>query len=124
MQDPEAKRAAHGLEAFFPPDRAQRAYARREQSKAAARSLEGRVRAALGWLGRFRQVLASVGLTMFQPWPPRADAPTHSRRARLQSIALRLEAILDELDKLGSQRTAIDVCVALERIRAQFADCD
>lgn len=124
MHDPEGNRAAQGLEAFLPADRAHRPYARRQWSEAATKAAGGRVQAARGWFGRFRRVLASVGLTKLQPRPPRADAPPASQRARLESIALRLEAILGELDDLGSQRTAIDVCVALERIRGQIADRD
>jgi len=40
------------------------------------------------------------------------------------SIAHRLEAILGELDDLGLQRIAIDVCMALERMKARIAEGD
>jgi len=55
-----------------------------------------------------------------------ADLPLgeQSRRIRLRSIAHRLEAILAELDDLGLQRIAIDVCMALERVKARIAEGD
>lgn len=52
------------------------------------------------------------------------DAPEISRRTRLITVARHLETVLDELDALGSQRTAIDICMALERIRLQIAACE
>lgn len=48
-----------------------------------------------------------------------AIAPT--RCQRLRNVAFSLEALLDELDELGAQRIAIDVCMALERVKAQLA---
>lgn len=48
----------------------------------------------------------------------------HSRRDRLQAVAQRLEQILAELDDFGDQRSAIDVCMALNRLQAQIAHCD
>ncbi|QGN54094.1 hypothetical protein [Novosphingobium sp. Gsoil 351] len=45
-----------------------------------------------------------------------------TRDARLHALARKLESILDELDELGAQRVAIDVCMALERIKVQLAD--
>ena len=47
-----------------------------------------------------------------------------SREARLLAVASKLEAILDELDELGVQRIAIDVCMALERLRENLAADD
>jgi hypothetical protein len=51
-----------------------------------------------------------------------AGAPTAglTDEVRLRAVAVRLEAILDELDVLGAQRIAIDVCMALERVRARL----
>ena len=46
---------------------------------------------------------------------------TVMREDRLRTLASKLEAILDELDAVGAQRVAIDVCMALERIRATLA---
>ena len=46
-----------------------------------------------------------------------------SREDRLQNLGFRLESILAELDELGLQRSAIDVCSALERIKARITDC-
>ena len=45
------------------------------------------------------------------------------REDRLQNLGFRLESILAELDELGLQRSAIDICSALERIKARIADC-
>lgn len=46
-----------------------------------------------------------------------------SHQDRLENLRFRLESILAELDDLGLQRPAIDVCIALERIKARIADC-
>lgn len=54
-----------------------------------------------------------------RPAPPVAAMAT--RNDRLRALAARLEAILDELDAVGAQRVAIDVCMALERIKATLA---
>ena len=53
-----------------------------------------------------------------------ACAAQPSREARLQAIAFKLETILDELDEIGAQRIAIDVCMALERVKAQLVADD
>ena len=45
-------------------------------------------------------------------------------KVRLQTVAVKLEALLDELDDLGFQRIAIDVCMALERVQAKLAESD
>ena len=52
----------------------------------------------------------------------RAERPP--RELHLASIAQRLEVILGELDDLSLQRISIDVCMALDRVRAQLADRD
>ena len=73
-----------------------------------------------GVLCRLRALLAPrIGQGSDRPW-----APQPSREARLQSVAFKLECILDELDEIDAQRIAIDVCMALERVRAQLATTD
>ena len=46
-----------------------------------------------------------------------------SHQDRLHDLRFRLESILAELDELGLERSAIDICTALERIKAQITDC-
>lgn len=53
-----------------------------------------------------------------------ASAVQPSREARLKAVAFKLEAILDELDEIAAQRIAIDVCMALERVRLALAAGD
>lgn len=73
-----------------------------------------------GVLSRLRALLApKIGQGGDRPW-----APQPSREARLQIVAFKLESILDELDELGAQRIAIDVCMALERVKAHLAAAD
>ena len=50
-----------------------------------------------------------------------ARRPSH--QDRLENLRFRLESILAELDELGLQRSAIDICTALERIKARITDC-
>lgn len=49
-----------------------------------------------------------------------ARRPIATRPERLRQVALALETLLDELDALEVQRAAIDVCMALERIKAML----
>jgi len=38
----------------------------------------------------------------------------------LETVAAKLEAVLGDLDAIGQQRAAIDVCTALDRVRTQL----
>lgn len=84
-----------------------------------------------GRASRLRRLLVRLGVAWHAPVRPRRQSPgagttaaPAGRQARLQDLASRLAAILDELDALGLQRTAIDVCMALESVKAQIAGCD
>ena len=62
-----------------------------------------------GWLRDDQQLRMAFG-----------RGPSH--QDRLQNLRFRLESILAELDELGLQRSAIDICSALERIKTRIAD--
>lgn len=75
---------------------------------------------ASGFPGRMRAfVWGLIGMRI-----NRFGATPTDRKARLHNLAVKLEAILGELDDLGAQRIAIDVCMALERVRLHLAADD
>ena len=120
MQDQQSRRMTGDSEALPSPNREQRAYLRSAGRGLTAVLLRpGGGRESGRWVF-LERVLARFGLTR----RPAANRPTAqaqgSRRAHLRSI----ETILGELDELGVQRTAIDVCMALDGIRGHLADCD
>lgn len=81
-----------------------------EQSPDHANSFPGRLRT-------FVSRLIGVRIKRFGTTPL-------GREARLHNLSVKLEGILGELDDLGAQRIAIDVCMALERVRAHLAAAD
>ena len=71
-------------------------------------------------------LVARLGLPGARPDPARDSdqACLSLRRARLHAIVGNLEATLEELDELGLERSAIDVCMALDRVKSHIDDCD
>ena len=83
--------------------------------------------AAAGPFALARRLLARVSRLLLAKGAQEGErSATHApgREARLLAVASKLEAILDELDELGVQRIAIDVCMALERLRERLAADD
>ena len=124
MQDQQSRRMTGDSEALRSPNRERRAYLRRAGRGLTAVLLRpGGGRESGRWVF-LERVLARFGLTRRPAANRPAEQAPGSRRAHLRSIASRLETILGELDELGLQRTAIDVCMAVDRIKGHLADCN
>ena len=124
MEDPEPRCVVEAREPLRTARLERRAFPRRAGDGPTAGLLKPRRACEAGHRGWLARTLTWLGLA--RPHAPSRQAEqTHAaRRACLRMIAFRLESILGDLDELGSRRTAIDVCMALERIEAHLADCE